>query len=319
MESAGMEFAQRINSLKKPDLVLATNLMDLPQWKTFSTWGEIPHLLYVHENQLDYPLKDGERRDLHYVWKDYTNYRIADRIVFNSRYNLDSFCRKFGKFRASLPDMKPENPETDFRRKSSIIPPGCTLVDTNGLISQDHKMETPLFLWNHRWEHDKNPEVFFSLLTRLKKESIPFKLAVVGESFKDSPPCFKEAKSQFSKELVHFGFVQDRNEYEQWLKQADFVFTTALQENFGISMVEAMSAGCIPLMPNRLAYPEVLPSDFHDLFLYENEEDLFTKLSHLMKRQDRDAMGIQLSKGMKQYGWEEIIKKFDYLIEEMLD
>ncbi len=45
-------------------------------------------------------------------------------------------------------------------------------------------------------------------------------------------------------------------EYFEWLRKGDVAVSTAIQENFGISAVEAMRMGCAPLLPNRLAYPE---------------------------------------------------------------
>ncbi len=320
MESAGMEFARMINNRKKPDLVMATNLMDLAQWKVYSGWGEIPHILYVHENQLDYPLNEGEKRDFHYVWKDYSNFLIGDKLIFNSQYNLDSFCHKFKRFSRSLPDCNPIDPENIIRNKSVIISPGCSIIERNDLQNlKMKKNESPLFLWNHRWEHDKNPEDFFSLLKKLKNKTIPFRLALLGESFKDSPSCFHEAKSLFKEEIVHYGFVQSRKDYEMWLKKADFVVTTARQENFGISMVEAMSAGVLPLMPDRLAYPEVLPREFHKDCLYTHEEDLFEKLCLLMDHPDLNLLREKLILKMVRYGWEEIILELNALIDETLE
>lgn len=47
--------------------------------------------------------------------------------------------------------------------------------------------EGPLhILWNHRWEHDKQPDVFFAILFELQDNDVPF-LVSVGESPLCSP------------------------------------------------------------------------------------------------------------------------------------
>ena len=37
---------------------------------------------------------------------------------------------------------------------------------------------------------------------------------------------------------------------------------------FGVAIVEAMAAGAVPLLPDRLSYPELVPDRYHDAVLY---------------------------------------------------
>jgi len=41
------------------------------------------------------------------------------------------------------------------------------------------------------------------------------------------------------------------------------VLSTARHEFFGIAVVEALLAGCLPWLPDRLSYPELLPPALH--------------------------------------------------------
>ena len=58
--------------------------------------------------------------------------------------------------------------------------------------------ELPLILWNHRWEYDKNPALFFDALSQL---TVDFNLSVIGESFRNTPPLFDDAKEQFKDQI----------------------------------------------------------------------------------------------------------------------
>lgn len=49
--------------------------------------------------------------------------------------------------------------------------------------------------------------------------------------------------------------------YYNLLKKAKCVVSFALQENFGFGIAEATMCGCLPVVPNRLVYPEFYPKD----------------------------------------------------------
>lgn len=68
---------------------------------------------------------------------------------------------------------------------------------------------------------------------------------------------------------MHYGYVETFAEYARLLWQATHVVSCAYQDFFGISMCEAIYCGCLPIMPRRLNYPDLIPADMHTLCLYE--------------------------------------------------
>jgi len=48
----------------------------------------------------------------------------------------------------------------------------------------------PLVIWNHRWEFDKNPELFFSVLGQVDETGKRFRLALLGENYQNVPQAF---------------------------------------------------------------------------------------------------------------------------------
>jgi len=85
----------------------------------------LPIFVYFHENQFAYPVQKDDVRDLHFGLTNFTTGLAADRLAFNSRYNLETFltgakevlahCSDFQLGTATLEEM---------RWKSSILPPG---------------------------------------------------------------------------------------------------------------------------------------------------------------------------------------------------
>jgi glycosyltransferase involved in cell wall biosynthesis len=116
----------------------------------------------------------------------------------------------------------------------------------------------------------------------LQENSVDFRLSVIGERGYHTPKKFAAAEKIFSEHIVNWGYVDSRDEYLKILADADIIVSTAVHEFFGISVVEAIAAGAYPLLPRRLAYPEVLALPEHperECFFYgENADELGAKL-----------------------------------------
>ena len=76
------------------------------------------------------------------------------------------------------------------------------------------------------------------------------------------------ARDWLAPRAIWWGYAPDAASYGGLLHQADIVVSTALQEFFGIAVLEAMYCGCVPVLPHRLAYPELLPETLRERCLY---------------------------------------------------
>ncbi len=65
---------------------------------------------------------------------------------------------------------------------------------------------------------------------------------------------------------------QTKEEYYKALASCHFAVSFAAQETWGIAMQEAVLAGCIPIVPNRLAYTELYPVTFR--YPYSSKETI---------------------------------------------
>jgi hypothetical protein len=73
---------------------------------------------------------------------------------------------------------------------------------------------------------------------------------------------------------VHLGEPESREDYARLLASADIAVSTARNEFFGLAMIEACYAACAPLVPDRLAYPELYPAEAR----YRSHEELVARL-----------------------------------------
>jgi len=299
------------------DGLIAGGLMSLSDFKSMAGAACPPAMVYFHESQLTYPLATGEAFDAQFGFTDITTALAADRVVFNSQTHFDSFFDRLPGFLGMMPDCRPNWVMGEIRRKACVLHPGCSLTLYEKPV-QSRGNGPPLIIWNHRWEFDKNPEAFFEGLYALLDRGDDFRVALMGERYRRIPPAFDRAGMILGDRIVHDAYITDKDAYHGMLRRGDIVVSTAFQENFGISVVEAVAAGCLPLLPRRLSYPEILPPAFHRDFLYEGPEDFIEKLSRLIADGHRmSTEREQLVRAMGAYAWSRAVARYDTLLSEM--
>lgn len=320
MRGAALYFVKKIPFLNDYNGLITTDLMSLSDFKALCGQPCPPSLVYFHENQLTYPLAPGEIRDFQFGFTDITTALAADRVLFNSQTHFDAFFSSLPDFLNLMPEYQPKWVVEVIKNKSGILYPGCHFPSANKAIPSSLPQTDllPLIIWNHRWEFDKNPTDFFGALDEILERGLDFRLALLGENFQNVPKEFIAARDRYSHRIVCYGHEASREKYCEWLKQGAIVISTAIQENFGISVVEAIRYGCIPLLPDRLSYPEIIPSAFHSDFLYKNQVELIEKLCLLISNYPRFQLKRQnLSKAMARFAWENLIDQYDNELEKL--
>ena len=161
---------------------------------------------------------------------------VADHVLFNSKFNMESFLNGIKGHLKLIPDHRPKDLDSVIRPKCKVLhfpinfaaqmkslsqcpsgtpanleveeqqlaepsAPKCSRVgptsdvkhsametgDTDYAKRDTVKRKSLHIVWPHRWEHDKNPDVFFKVLLQLKEEGLDFRVSVLGEQFTDVP------------------------------------------------------------------------------------------------------------------------------------
>ncbi len=294
MRHSAITFAREVRRLhaagQRWDAVFCSDMLNLAEFLGLA--GQIvcplPKVVYFHENQLTYPARHDEPRDVHFGLTNMSTALAADAVWFNSAYGRDSFLEALGNLLAKTPPPRLTETVDIIRSRSSVQYPGVELPPSR----HGARPAGPLrILWAARWEHDKNPGDFFAALDILAASGREFRISVIGEQFRDVPEEFAHYRRRFAERIDRWGYQSTRGEYHAALAEADVAVSTAGHEFFGLSMVEAAGAGAFPLVPTRLAYPEVFqlncpasPSA-EDFFYDGGVADLANRLGELADRQ----------------------------------
>ena len=320
MQAAAPWLAERIIELyqdgERFDGMLCSTFLDLAVLRSLLVGAGIhlPAAVYFHENQFAYPGRIRDPGYFQFTNINWTTGLCADLLAFNSRFNYESFLSGISKFITRVSDISLADTVERIRAKSRILHPGIDFSQIDSARPQAGQQDMPVVLWNHRWEHDKDPETFFQALFALDTAGIDFGLIILGQHFSDQPAIFDQARRRLGRRILHCGYVQSRTEYAYLLHQADLVVSTAVHEFFGMAVLEATRAGCRPLVPDRLAYVELYPARFR----YEPANFLPVLRSVLADLPDRQGRA-EYRKLAAPFAWSALVGKYSAWLHELCD
>jgi hypothetical protein len=119
------------------------------------------------------------------------------------------------------------------------------------LVEKRNRAKEDIIMFPHRLNDDKQPEIAFDLQTKL-----PYEFCITQQ------------------------LNLSKDDYYERLGAAKVVFSCALHENLGISVMEGCLAGAIPIVPDRASYSEM----YLDVFKYPSEWT--SSLTNYMKYRD---------------------------------
>ncbi|MEM8678267.1 MAG: DUF3524 domain-containing protein [Planctomycetota bacterium] len=328
MRHAAITFARkvatRVEQGQRWDRVVCTDMLNLAEFRGLApaVVGRLPAVCYFHENQMTYPVRFPVERDHHFGMSNFAAAVAADAVWFNSQYHLEVFHQALEAWLRKMPEDRCLSDFENMVQRSCVASPGIEVGPP-----RDPREEGPIrIVWASRWEYDKAPEIFFKAMTAVKARGVAFRLSVLGESFRDVPPVFASAEERFDTEIDHWGYAQDRNDYLHTLRQADLFVSTAKHEFFGLSACEAMAQGAVPLLPQRLAYPELLELQHrphHAVYFYAGDAATLAERIVQLAEQVQDAtawhaLGEQARACTTRYAWSARVEAMDAALADVV-
>ena len=300
------------------DLLFCSDMLNLAEFLGLSPDGvrRLPSVAYFHENQLTYPVIHEKEYDYHFAFSNMNTALAADRVWFNSAFHRNSFLDALHEFLGRMPDYQPMEAVQRIREKSEVRYPGIEPPAVRG----ERKPGPMRILWAARWEHDKDPEAFFRAVQIIEEEGVDFRLSVIGGgNARASMPIFEKERKRLAHRIDHWGYLETREEYLAALAGADVVVSTAQHEFFGIGVVEAVAAGAYPIVPGRLAYPEIFGQN--SSFLYDGDDrSLARRLSELAGQVQAgdlwDGSPDQGRKIVEKFSWDSVVSQWDSELEK---
>lgn len=303
--SLSWAFGEREVLVQPYDMVIATSMVDLSALRGMApTLASVPTLVYFHENQFAYLDRRANPRIEPMVVSLYTAL-AADRVLFNSEFNRQTFLDGAREFLASMPDRVPPGIPALVREKSAILPVPLDAGWFAADVATAPDTSPFTIVWNHRWEYDKGPDRLFAALKKMQQAGIDFRVHVIGQQFRDRPPVFAGMRAQLGNSVGAWGRVEADAEYRRLLCESHVVLSTSLHEFQGLAVQEAVACGCVPLVPDRLAYPEYFEREYRYRSYPEDPEaeaDAIAERLSVLVEQYR-AGGLPAPPGLHGLSW----------------
>ena len=310
LELSGRHFRWRIRGnplswlnkipAEQPDLILATSMVDLATIKGLHPHlANTPCLYYFHENQFAYPTSKQQHQSVDPQMVQLYGALAASKLLFNSVYNRDSFFNGIDQLLKRLPDEVPDNITSRLKCKADILPVVIRKIESQ------YEKKPQLILWNHRWEYDKAPQIFADALIKLKNMNVNFQLALLGDRAEKKPAYLIQIENEFHDQIIINEKVSKVN-YQKYLQLSSIVVSTAIHEFQGLSMLEAVSAGATPVVPDDLCYQEQYAGEFR--YKPGDSDALAEKLLNYLKTRPEAPSVSQYYDGALKQRWDDTLR-----------
>lgn len=134
----------------------------------------------------------------------------------------------------------------------------------------------PNVMFSHRWTYDKRPEYFVNLAAARNQVA----------NFIVIHPVPLPKDDLYGRAIaagIKFVHAETKQQYWDALSFCDIVFSSAILETFGYSILEATEMGALPMVPNEACYPYMYNIEYMwDATSNDVEDNMLTTFDRIM-------------------------------------
>jgi len=236
---------------------------------------------------------------------------IFKKIYFNFWCRL--ILRKIDKI---ISDSKQDQKLFSKIVKPILVP---VAVDCEKILKIRRKPHKNTLLYIGRISKNKRIDRLIEVVYFLKKKIPDIKLHIIGNDWqgirKDLENLAKEKKVE--KNVIFEGIVSEEKKINH-LSRSQFFVCASEYEGFGISVVEAMGAGCPVIINNIEAFRNFVENGKNGFLVdFSKPEIVADAVLNLM---NKDLSGVQKNAKeiTKEYDWKNVVKRIKLIYEECL-
>ena len=173
------------------------------------------------------------------------------------------------------------------------------------------KEEKNSFLFVGRISRNKRIDNLIKTFYYLKKLAPSVKLYIVGGDWEGIKKELENlvSKLELEKNVFFIGEKRGKSLLEYYAK-ARFFVSASQYEGFGISVIEAMAAGCVPIVNDIEAFRHFVKHERNGFILnFSNHKESAEKIQEIMRRNDLERIRRNARETARKYDWDNAIRK----------
>lgn len=205
--------------------------------------------------------------------------KVCDGVFVGSQYHKDAITER--RIRPYVPDPVER---MDLEKRIHVTGNPWNTKEVLSMVTPLPEKED-IIIFPNRFDYEKRPNLFLDLCLILHKEfpSLKFLITSSRPSLKSSHPWLVKLWEAVTDHIpVVFRVGLTKEEYYQLMAKSKIMFSSSIEENFGYTVLEALTFETRPLCPNKYSYPELLQNN--DDFLYEDMDDALNKIEFLLEQ-----------------------------------
>ncbi|XP_006834628.1 PREDICTED: glycosyltransferase-like domain-containing protein 1 isoform X2 [Chrysochloris asiatica] len=320
--TSALYFSQNVPISERYRILFTSSVLNLTELAALRPdLGKLKKILYFHENQLVYPVKKCQERDFQYGYNQILSCLVADVVVFNSMFNMESFLTSIGKFMKLIPDHRPKDLESIIRPKCQVIYFPIRFPDVRRFMPK-HKTTHFKKMLSLRRNGDAAPSMALPSPQEQKGAGNVLQSITSGlcDAFSGLETAHQESVGSSLMQIADLNSSDNSNSSYKEKKQNPTLDSRNILDGVDDQQrplhivwphrwLEAVYCGCYPLCPKDLVYPEIFPAEY----LYSTPEQLSKRLRNFCKRPD--IIRKHLYKGeMTPFSWAALHGKFRSLL-----
>lgn len=169
------------------------------------------------------------------------------------------------------------------------------------------------FIYFGRLSRNKRVDLIFHALAKVRRGHPGITLHLIGEDFDELTPRVNSVLIWDLSKVVHFHGALEQNDLLKQVSQAQFFISATEYEGFGLAVIEAMAAGCIPIVSKIAPLTGFIVNGQHGFLVdFSDPDRAADRISEIMALDDseRNRISRNAVERARDFSWDRKVNQF---------